>query len=119
MTDTGIDLAALKRLKDMIGGDVDDLSELVEDFLTALPDQLSKMRDAEQSQDWAALRITAHSCKSNARDLGATHLSALCATLEGQCKAGAPVDLAAQLSAIETAADAAMTSLRAQDLANV
>lgn len=119
MTETAIDVAALKKLKDMIGGNVEDLSELVDDFLTSLPEQLSQMRAAEQSEDWAALRITSHSCKSNARDLGANHLSELCAELERQCKAGAPVDLGAQLSAIETAAEAAMAGLKDQDLVNV
>lgn len=119
MTSDVIDTAALTKLKDMIGGDTEDLSELVADFLESFPGQAAAMRDQASSEDWLALRITAHSCKSNARDLGATALSMLCAELERQCKAGQPDAPVEQVSAIEAAGHAALDQLRAVDLANV
>lgn len=119
MTDTTIDIGALQKLKSMIGGDAEDLAELVEDFLSSLPEQLATMHTAQDAQDWPGLRIAAHSCKSNARDLGATQLGALCATLEHQCKTGELVDLSAQITAIQAAANDAISALTALDLADV
>ena len=119
MTNAVIDTAALAKLKDMIGGDTEDLSELVSDFLASFPGQAAKMQDQATTEDWAGLRITAHSCKSNARDLGATALSVLCAELERQCKAGQPDAPFEQVSAITAAGHTALDELRAVDLANV
>lgn len=119
MTNDIIDTTALAKLKDMIGGDTEDLSELVTDFLEAFPGQAAAMRDQVVSEDWSSLRITAHSCKSNARDLGAMALSSLCAELELQCKSGPPDAPNAQISAIEAAGETALKALRELDLANV
>lgn len=119
MTDTLIDTAALAKLKDIIGGESDDLAELIDDFVTAFPDQAALMKKQAAAEDWSSLRISAHSCKSNARDLGATELSALCAELELQCKDGTPVEPAHQVSAIEKAGSAALAALRQLDLENV
>lgn len=119
MSQPAINVADLQKLKAMIGGDIEDLQELVDDFLANLPQQTTALRAAAQSQDWGAMRITAHSCKSNARDLGAAHLSELCAELELQCKSGAPADLDTQLDSIEEVAAQAIAALKAQDLAHV
>ncbi|MEM9031149.1 MAG: Hpt domain-containing protein [Pseudomonadota bacterium] len=119
MTDNIIDTGALAKLKDMIGGGAEDLAELVDDFVTSFPDQAALMHRQADGEDWGALRISAHSCKSNARDLGATALSALCAELELQCKSGAPTEPGLQISGIEAAGAAAMTALRQLDLGDV
>ena len=119
MSENTIDMAALAKLKDMIGGDVEDLAELVDDFVESIPGQVAKMKAEAANQDWAALRIASHSCKSNGRDLGATALTALCAELELQCKNGEPVDPAAQVAAIADAAQSAANALKALDLAHV
>lgn len=119
MTEDTIDITALAKLKDVIGGDMEDLKELINDFIASVPAQIAKMQAEVDNQDWAALRIASHSCKSNARDMGATALTALCAELELQCKNGVPVDPAAQIAAIETAARNAANALTALDLANV
>ena len=118
MSDT-IDLSALRKLKEMIGGDAEDLAELVEDFLESLPEQLAEMRQAQSAQDWSALRIAVHSCKSNARDMGATDLAERCRVLELQCKEGAPSDLEAQLSGIVAASNQAVDALRTIEVAGV
>ena len=119
MTEDTIDITALAKLKDVIGGDMEDLKELINDFIASVPAQIAKMQPEVDNQDWAALRIASHSCKSNGRDMGATALTALCAELELQCKNGVPVDPAAQISAIEAAAQNAANALTALDLANV
>ncbi|MEM8957858.1 MAG: Hpt domain-containing protein [Pseudomonadota bacterium] len=119
MTNPIIDTAALLKLKDMIGGDTEDLAELVDDFVAAFPDQAARMMREAAAEDWGALRITAHSCKSNARDMGARTLSELCATLELQCKSGAPTGAAQQVSGIEAAGAEAVAALKGLDLENV
>ena len=119
MTDNTIDTAALANLKEVIGGGTEDLRELVDDFVADVPGQIGKMQTQVAEADWAGLRITSHSCKSNARDLGATELSTLCAALELQCKSGAPTDPIGQLAAISAAANSAVDALGQLDLANV
>ena len=114
-----IDLQALRNLKSMIGDDFDDLAELIEDFVTGLPTQMQHMHDHSARGDLAALRIVAHSCKSNARDLGAVSLASLCATLETDCAAGLVDDLPSQLDGISSAIDAALKNYSTLDLSNV
>ncbi len=114
-----LDLSALRNLKSMIGGDPDDLAELVNDFVTALPEQVQQMQSAAAGGDLAALRIAAHSCKSNARDLGASHLSDLCAGLETQSAAGDGAGLARKLAEISDAAAAALSQFAQLDLSDV
>lgn len=98
-----LDKGALRHLRSVIGGNIDDLMELVEDFVTALPHQMAEMRVHAENSNLAALRITAHSCKSNARDLGALGLSALCAELEKNCSEGQVSQIANLLDQIDLA----------------
>jgi HPt (histidine-containing phosphotransfer) domain-containing protein len=114
-----LNLSDLRNLKAMIGGDPDDLAELVDDFVAALPDQISQMRAQGACADWVALRISAHSSKSNARDLGAAHLSELCAELESQCASGNVQDLEAQMTKISQSMDATLLNFAKLDLADV
>ena len=119
MTPDLIDIAALAKLKDMIGGDTEDLAELVDDFVVSFPQQIELMQKQATGQEWGSLRISSHSSKSNARDMGATSLSALCAELELQCKSGTPVEPLRQVSEIEKAGLAAIDALKDLDLENV
>lgn len=116
---TEIDIAALKKLKDLIGGETEDLAELVEDFITTFPEQLSRMRQELGAQDWGALRITAHTCKSNARDVGAMALFQQCAALELACETGVPTAPDDQVSGIDATGTAAIAALKDIDLAHV
>ena len=103
-----LDLDALRHLRSVIGGNTNDLMELVEDFVATLPHQMEDMRGQAENSDLAALRITAHSCKSNARDLGAPALSALCAELERLCAEGQATRITPLLELIEEAGQAAL-----------
>ena len=109
-----IDQAALNRLLEVIGGDPEDLAELIEEFETTTPKTLAEMQVADTSGDLDALRISAHSLKSNGRDFGATALATACETLEHACKIGDVADPVAQVSAIGdvlTEARAALSNL--------
>ncbi|MEO1191709.1 MAG: Hpt domain-containing protein [Pseudomonadota bacterium] len=113
MTAAVIDRAALDHLLSVIGGDPEDLAELLEDFLAEAPRLAAKIRESAESETWTDLRISAHSLKSNARDFGAMTLSRLCEKLEADCKAGPVADAVAQADAIVAAEAEAQAELRA------
>ncbi len=79
--------ATLEALQDMIGEDLELLTELVETFLEDAPTLLANMGEAVENDDAAGLRLAAHSLKSNSAEFGAQELSALCRELEGIGKA--------------------------------
>ncbi|NND71116.1 MAG: Hpt domain-containing protein [Rhodothermales bacterium] len=81
-----VDVGALHKLLNAIGGDPADLAELIEDFNMLGPQLVDKLRQADQAGDHTAMRISAHSLKSNAREFGARTLESLCQTLEQQCQ---------------------------------
>ena len=95
-----IDRTALKRLLDVIGGDPDDLAELLEEFERTTPKLLADLEAAAEIGDVQALRIASHSLKSNGRDFGALALSEACKELEAACSTGHVEDAAARVSVI-------------------
>lgn len=111
MTAPRIDPAALQRLLDVIGGDREDLQELLEDYLDTAPRLAAEIRAGAEIGDADAMRIAAHTLKSNARDFGAMKLSALCQELEQACREKSvtePLAAAAEIEAEERAAAAAL-----------
>ena len=78
MSEGVINKAALQRLLDVIGGDREDLAELLEEFETSTPQTLAEMQAAAAAGDLGALRIASHSLKSNGRDFGADALATAC-----------------------------------------
>ena len=121
VNDGVIDRAALTRLLVAIGGDPQDLDELLEDYRSTAPSLAAQIRSAAGSGDLEALRIAAHTLKSNARDFGAMRLSSLCEKLERDCRSGAVSDSQSAAEAIaveEAAARQALDALSADDLAD-
>ena len=120
MTDQEIiDRAALKRLLAVIGGDEEDLAELVEDFTDSAPDLAITITKATSSGDRDAMRIEAHTLKSNARDFGAVHLSELCEAMERALKEEAPESLsraAEEIKAHTAKAVAALAEVSLEDV---
>lgn len=100
MTHAVIEKHALLRLLDVIGGDPDDLQELLEDFEETTPGTLQEMKDAAANDDLTALRISSHSLKANGRDFGAVALADACAQLEQACRDGTVQDAVAEVHAI-------------------
>jgi HPt (histidine-containing phosphotransfer) domain-containing protein len=83
-----LDAKALENLRVMVGDDASFLAELVHTFLEDAPRLLEDMRAAVAAGDAAALRLAAHSLKSNAAQFGAVEFAALCKEIEGLGKAG-------------------------------
>lgn len=111
MDDDAIDRLALGRLLAVIGGDADELRDLIDDFAESAPGQVADMVAAADARDLEALRRCAHTLKSNARDFGATRLAALCADLEQALRNGSPSDPAAETATIATACRLALDAL--------
>lgn len=121
MSNEIIDSTCLRRMLEAIGGDPADLDELLDDYRRTAPEIVAEISSAARSGDLDALRIAAHTLKSNARDFGAMRLSSLCADLERDCRAGAVPDPNAAVAAIaaeEAAARKALKSFSADDVFN-
>jgi HPt (histidine-containing phosphotransfer) domain-containing protein len=111
MTAPRINPAALQRLLDVIGGDREDLQELLDDYLETAPRLVAEIRAGAEARDPDAMRIAAHTLKSNAREFGAMKLSALCQDLEHACRdktVTEPLAAADEIEAEERAASAAL-----------
>lgn len=111
-----IDQAALKRLLALIGDDPDDLDELIDDYLEAAPELAKTILDACKSRDTNAVRIAAHTLKSNARDLGAMRVSERASAIESACKNDnieAAIAAASDIEAEAAAANEALSRLKA------
>lgn len=111
MTSNVIDLGAIQKLLELIGGDPEDLQELIDDFEQETPTIVASMQAAVAAGDKTALRIAAHSLKANSQDMGAMALSRLCADLERASKDGPVDDPQAQVAAIEAELTVARTAL--------
>ncbi len=112
-----IDKAALTRLLTLIGDDPDDLDELIDDYLEAAPKLARTIQGAAESGDIDAMRIAAHTLKSNARDLGAMTVSEQASAVENACKSGdieAATAVASEIEAEAAAANEALSRLKAE-----
>ena len=107
-----IDEGALDRLQEVIGGDREDLQELLDEFHGTASVTVDQMRDAARVRDFDRLRIAAHGLKSNACDFGATRLAGLCGRLERECRDGRLVAPAQSVSVIAEELAAACRALR-------
>jgi HPt (histidine-containing phosphotransfer) domain-containing protein len=69
-------------------GDNAFFAKIIETYLREATKMLAAMEQAIQAEDASTLRLHAHTLKSNSADVGARHLSALCARIEEMAKAG-------------------------------
>ncbi|HLX34595.1 MAG TPA: response regulator [Candidatus Limnocylindrales bacterium] len=110
---TAVDRAALDRLLATTGGDTAFLAELIDTFLADAPVQLDAMRAAAASGDAADLVRPAHSLKTNAANMGALSLSAMCRSLELAARGGTVDDAVARVAAAEAEFEAVRVALGA------
>jgi len=108
-----VDTRALEQLQELIGGDREQLNELVETFLVEGDEIVVDMHTAVAQSDVELLRRSAHSLKSSAQDFGASQLSTLSATLESASKNELPENADGQVSAIKDQFAAAKLELQA------
>jgi HPt (histidine-containing phosphotransfer) domain-containing protein len=111
MSSEEIDGGALQRLLNVLGNDPEELKDLIEDYFEDAPELARRISSAAEDGDLQALRIAAHTLKSNARDVGALRLAALCADIEQSCNAGAHSDATAAARSVAEAEEAARRAL--------
>ena len=106
-----IDRQALERLRAMVGGDEADLVEIVVSFLEEGPALMDALLSAARDANLDLMRRSAHSLKSNARDMGAIDLAESCARIESLTAGGVLPD-AADVQRAEVEMTAAVSELR-------
>ncbi len=100
--DPVLDAAALDSLREMVGGEPAYLAELIDSFLEDAPGLLATMRDGLAQEDAAAVRLAAHTLKSNGADFGAMRFSELNKSVETLAREGTlegATDLVEQIQA--------------------
>ncbi len=80
--DFGLDPQALQNLSELVGDDDAFLIELISTYLEDAPAMIDAMDQALEAADAPALRMAAHTLKSNSADFGAMKLSKLAKKLE-------------------------------------
>lgn len=90
----GIDRNTLNKLLEIVGGNQDDVIEIVSSFLEEGPTLVDALQKSAVTSDLEVLRRSAHSLKSNAKDMGALDLAATCARIESLAAKGAAPDSA-------------------------
>jgi len=113
---TIIDTDVLARLRDLIGGDEEDLAELIQDFTETAPDLVDEMVASTNSGDWAVLKICSHSLKSNCKDFGAVVLGDLCEVLESESANGEVINAQIKVEQISTEMIKAVKAIQVLDL---
>lgn len=110
-----LDPAAFARLDEVTGGEAAAVADLIDTFLEDSPQLLSTMKVAASGGDAAALRLAAHSLKSNSLSFGALTLGELCGEVEAAARGGRPGDLSGLLARVEAEyarVDAALRAAR-------
>ena len=77
-----LDDAALQNLRDLAGDDDEFLNELIMTYLHDAPEMIGNMAQAIETGDAPALRMAAHTLKSNSADFGSMALAELAKQLE-------------------------------------
>ena len=106
-----LDQSALDNLMELIGGDQDALTELVESFLSEGPKLMKQLAAAADQGDADGVRRAAHTIKSSGNDFGATALAELSRDLEQRGKAGDVTDAVARASRIQLEYERTKTAL--------
>ncbi len=69
-------------LNEVAGGDSEFIAELLQDFLSAVPELIAQIEQAVQGSDASSLQHAAHTLKGSARSIGAESFAASALTLE-------------------------------------
>lgn len=90
------------RLDDLTAAlDAEDISEIIDQFITGAPSQLQSLADAIASQDAQKVVMAAHCLKGSLANLGSNQLSDCCADIESQARKDSLGDVEENLSEIK------------------
>ncbi|MDH4134122.1 MAG: Hpt domain-containing protein, partial [Gammaproteobacteria bacterium] len=92
--------------------------EMLEAFLSDVPERIAAMRAAVAAGDREALRDAVHATKGGSGSIGAMRLSLMCRQLEERLRHGESIDISSAIADIEAefaAAAAALAAYREAD----
>ena len=111
MSDPVIDDAAFGQTLEMVGGDLEFLGQLVDEYRTDGASRVADMRAALAAGAAEDLRRAAHTLKGSSASLGATGLAAACREVETAAREGRLDDLGPRVEAIATQFDDVVAAL--------
>lgn len=101
-TSTAIDLQVLQAFRSILGEEsAGVLGELIEIYLQEAPTQVKTLHEAAANQDFATLKLTAHTLKSSSATLGALTLAQMCRELESSPHDATIANILDQISQLE------------------
>jgi HPt (histidine-containing phosphotransfer) domain-containing protein len=106
-----LDAAAIDALNDMLGGDAELLTEMIDDFVAEVPARLAEARTGIETTEPDVASRAAHTLKSNALTFGALGMADLARQIESAARAGDLSEAGDLLPALEAAWVAVQPSL--------
>ncbi len=98
ISDHPIDTKIFDNLRELMGN---DFIELLNIFMSSVPNQLASLKEASNNSDPDGIFRTAHSLKSSSGNLGALVLCELCRDLESWARTGKTEGSLASIEKIE------------------
>ena len=114
MSDPVIDEAAFGQALEMVGGDLDFVGQLVDEYRADGATRVADMRTALATGASEDLRRAAHTLKGSSASLGASHLADACREVEAAARDGRLDGLGPRVDAIAVEFDAVVTALQAR-----
>ncbi len=109
-----IDPTIFARFFESLGGEVEFLNEVVEEYLTSSPGLFASMQQAIAAGEAPALQRAAHSLKTGSATFGALAFAAQCKELEDIGKMGMLERAEEKFKALEAAYPDVVAALQAQ-----
>ncbi|HOO31808.1 MAG TPA: response regulator [Thermotogota bacterium] len=85
--DETLKIGNIDRLSDLLGN-MDDVVEIINDFISYYPEQLEKMQSAYDDSDWTTLKDLAHKLKGSVSNFEADQVVTCCKKIEIFAKEG-------------------------------
>lgn len=107
-----IDQAAFAAMLENLGGDVDFLCELLDEYLASSPELIAEIQQAISSGDAPVLQRSAHTLKSGSASFGALDFAAQCKELEFIGRSGELAGADEKARALESAYPGVVAALK-------
>lgn len=111
------DRRRVERLRTSLGSAA-IVDELIDLFISELPQQVAAVCEAASNGDAAGLAFAAHRLRSGSGNFGTRRLDAVCEHIEELGRAGALVEAAAMLQRLRDEAELVTVALRAERVAD-
>lgn len=107
---THLDMSLIAELQSLME---DDFANLLETYLTDSETRRIQIREAVNASNATDIRTSAHGLKGSSSNIGATHLTVCCQTLEEHGRSNHLQGIEQALSAVEAELDIVQAELRA------